>query len=65
MKQQKSRGTGELMLTLGGTALILKVTYELKMWREARFPLFDSNRERHSSQGRDGRAKIPPPALPL
>lgn len=54
MNQQKSRGTGELMLTLGGTALILKVAHELKTWRKARFSLFDSNGERHSSQWRDG-----------
>lgn len=45
--------------------LILKVTYELKTRWKACFPIFDSNRKRHPSQGREGRATIPPPALPF
>lgn len=45
--------------------LILKVTYELKTRWKACFLVFDSNRKRHSSQGREGRATIPPPTLPF
>lgn len=45
--------------------LISKVTYELKTRWKACFPVFDSNRKRHSSQGREGRATIPPPTLPF
>lgn len=41
------------MLTLSGTVLISKVTYELKTRWKACFPVFDSNRKRHSSQGRE------------
>lgn len=53
------------MLTLGGTVLILKVRYELKMRWKTCFPDSDSNRKRHSSQGREAGATRPASASPF